>query len=309
MSPKLSLIAPIFNEELVVEEFYKQAKNNLVALTENYEIIFIDDGSSDNTWSKIRRIAESDKKIIALRFSRNFGHHFAITAGLQKATGEYAIVMDTDLQDDPKVIKNLYDEINKGYDVVFVNRIKRTDKLMYKILQRLFYIILNSLSGLKFDHRQANFSMISRKVIDAFNLFPESSRFYISTVHWLGFKTTSIDAQHQKRFDGKPSYSFKKRFALASDIIISFSERPLKIGIYFGVFSSGMAFIASAYIIICKILWGFEIQGWTSIMTTITFFSGLLLIVIGIMGIYLGRIFKEVKKRPLYILSEAINLT
>jgi dolichol-phosphate mannosyltransferase len=204
------------------------------------------------------------------------------------------------------VIKDLYSKAKEGYEVVFVSRINRPESFGYLFLQKIFYKLLNLFSGLKFNSRQANFSIIEDKVVNAFRQFPENSRFYGSTIKWLGFKTTEINAPHGTRFSGKPSYTFKKRVKLALDIILSFSDRPLKFAIYFGTLMALLAIIISVWIV-----WGalndeFVVLGWASLMASIFFVGGSILIVLGILGTYLGRVFNEVKNRPLYVISDEI---
>ncbi len=174
-------------------------------------------------------------------------------------------------------------------------------------MQKIFYWILKSLSGLNFDSSQANFSIISRKVVDAFKSFPENARFYGSTIMWLGFKRSKIFADHGKRFSGRPSYTIKKRLRLASDIILSFSERPLKFAIGAGVILSTISLLVAAWIIYAAINWGYSVTGWTSLIFSIFFFSGVMLVFLGIIGVYLARVFQEVKRRPLYVVSERLN--
>ena len=267
----------------------------------------MDDGSIDNTWSKILDASKLDKKIKGLKLSRNFGHHYALTAGLHETVGDWVVVMDGDLQDRPEVIPDLYQKSQEGYDVVFVSRKNRPERLPYKILQKIFYGLLKVLSGLDFDSSQANFSIVHRKVVDAFNSFPENARFYGSTIMWLGFKRSKIFADHGKRLSGKPSYTLKKRLRLASDIILSFSERHLKFAISIGIIISTISIVAAAWIIYAAFTWGYSVTGWTSLIFSIFFFSGVILIFLGIIGIYLGRVFQEVKRRPLYVVSERAN--
>jgi dolichol-phosphate mannosyltransferase len=270
-------------------------------------VIIVDDGSLDRTWLKISDASKLNKKIKGLKFSRNFGHHYALTAGLHETIGEWVVVMDGDLQDRPEVIPYLYQESQKGYDVVFVSRKNRPEKIYYRALQKIFYWFLKSLSGLNFDSSQANFSIIHRKVVDAFKSFPENARFYGSTIMWLGFKRSKIFADHGKRLSGKPSYTIKKRLRLASDIILSFSERPLKFAIGVGVILSTISILVATWIIYAAITWGYSVTGWTSLIFSIFFFSGVILVFLGIIGIYLGRVFQEVKRRPLYVVSERLN--
>ena len=305
--PKLSVVIPVLNEETLIQELIERVTLNCEKITNDYEVIIVDDGSLDRTWLKISDASKLNKKIKGLKFSRNFGHHYALTAGLHETIGEWVVVMDGDLQDRPEVIPDLYQESQKGYDVVFVSRKNRPEKIYYRALQKIFYWFLKSLSGLNFDSSQANFSIISRKVVDAFKSFPENARFYGSTIMWLGFKRSKIFADHGKRLSGKPSYTFRKRLRLASDIILSFSERPLKFAIGVGVILSTISIIVATWIIYAAITWGYSVTGWTSLIFSIFFFSGVILVFLGIIGIYLGRVFQEVKRRPLYVVSERLN--
>jgi dolichol-phosphate mannosyltransferase len=303
----LSVVVPVLNEETLIQELIKRVTLNCELITNDYEVIIVDDGSTDNTWLKISEASNLNKKIKGLKFSRNFGHHYALTAGLHETVGEWVVVMDGDLQDRPEVIPDLYKKSQEGYDVVFVSRKNRPERIYYRALQKIFYWFLKILSGLNFDSTQANFSIINRKVVDAFKSFPENARFYGSTIMWLGFKRSKIFADHGKRLSGKPSYTLKKRLRLASDIILSFSERPLKFAIGVGVMISIISILVAAWIIYAAITWGYTVTGWTSLIFSIFFFSGIILVFLGIIGIYLGRVFQEVKRRPLFIISERLN--
>ena len=304
---QLSIVLPVLNEETLVEELLTQVQQNVSLIATEYEIIIIDDGSSDQTWNLISKRASVNKNIKAIKFSRNFGHHYAITAGLKASTGDWVVVMDADLQDKPQIISKLYDKAQEGYDVVFVSRHNRPESIFYLGLQKLFYFTLNLISGMHFDSSQANFSIISRKVVQAFNGFPENARFYGSTIMWLGFKRTHITADHGVRHSGTSSYTISKRLKLALDISLSFSERPLKFAIVVGMLLSTFSVIYSAWILYASIMWSYKVEGWSSIMISIYFLSGILLMVLGVLGVYLGRVFREVKRRPLYIIDELIN--
>ena len=303
----LSVVVPVLNESTLIEELITQIKLNSQKITEQFEIIIIDDGSIDQTWDLIAKFAGKDKRIRGIKFSRNFGHHYAITAGLQKSIGDWVVVMDGDLQDRPEVIQKLYKKAQEGYDTVFVSRINRPEAWYYLITQKIFYWFLSFLSGIEFDNKQANFSIINRKVVAAFNEFPENSRFYVSTIKWLGFNNSFVTAEHGKRFSGKPSYTLRKRIKLAVDVIVAFSERPLRFSIYLGLSVSLFSILGAIYILIKAFLQGFSVVGWSSLIISVFFFGGILLIVLGILGVYIGQIFKEVKSRPLFVISENIN--
>ena len=303
----LSIVIPVLNEETLIKELIRRVGMNSQAVTKDYEILIIDDGSNDDTWGQIISEAKSDRRIRGIKLSRNFGHHYAISAGIHNATGDWIVVMDGDLQDRPEVIPQLYAEANLGFEVVFVSRINRPEKKYYLIAQRLFYFGLKKISGIYFDPTQANFSIISKKVGQAFKLFPENARFYVSTIKWLGFKTGTITAEHGKRYSGTPSYTFKKRVRLAAEIIIAFSERPLRVSIYFGVLVSTLSMIGMIIIFYKSLVTGYDVIGWPSLMLSIYFLGGTILTVLGILGIYVGQIFREVKERPLYVIQDKIN--
>jgi len=304
---EICVVAPIYNEEGNVLEYVKRTTKVLESISDRYEIILVNDGSRDKSWQIIEEITENNEKIKALNFSKNFGHHYAISAGLKHANANWVVVMDSDLQDRPEVIKDLYDKANEGFDIVFVDRTNRPESKPYIALQRIFYIILKLLSGLNFNYKQANFSIISSKVVESFNAISENTRFYVSTIKWLGFESTSISANHGRRFSGKPSYSISKRFKLAFDIITSFSERPLKIGIVIGLGFSALSLSIFLWIILKYLTTGFSVLGWPSLIASILLLNGITLTVLGIIGVYIGKIYNETKSRPLYIIKNKIN--
>jgi dolichol-phosphate mannosyltransferase len=302
----LSVVIPVFNESALIAELIKRVRDNLKLITEDFEIIIVDDGSQDNTWNLIEIESKSEIRVKGIKFSRNFGHHYAITAGLHRANGNWVVVMDGDLQDRPEVIPELYDKAMTGYDVVFVSRQNRPEKLYYQIAQKIFYWILRTFSGVDFDSRQANFSIISKKVVEAFKQFPENARFYGNVIKWLGFKSTFILANHGTRFSGSPSYTLKKRVKLASDIILSSSDRPLKLSIISGLFLSTISLIFMTVLILRSVNYNFELSGWTGVILTLLFSTGTILTVTGVSAIYIGEIFKQVKERPLYIIDKSL---
>jgi polyisoprenyl-phosphate glycosyltransferase len=215
--------------------------------------------------------------------------------------------MDGDLQDRPEVIPELYSKAKEGFDLVFVSRVNRPEKIYYRFLQKIFYYLLNLFSGLNFDSKQANFSILHRKVVDAYKLFPENSRFYGSTIKWLGFNSASINAQHGSRFSGKPSYTLRKRFQLALDIILAFSNKPLRMIIYLGMILTTISIMTLALVLTKKIQMpnGLNNETFTTFGTFLL--GGVILIALGIIGIYIGNIYIQVKQRPLYVVSEKIN--
>ena len=307
MNFELSVIVPLYNEKSIVKELNKRLNQTLLRMHIAYEIILIDDGSDDETWSEILLAAKGNEFITGVKLTKNFGQHHAITAGIAQARGNWAVIMDGDLQDEPEIIPKLYEKALEGFDIVFVSRIKRKEKYLYQLAQRFFYFTLKFLSNIDFEPRQANFSIISRKVMISYLKFSEQSRFYGSTIKWLGFHTSSISATHGKRFVGKPSYTLKKRFKLAADIILAFSDRPLRIAIGLGLVMSALSILMVTWILIGVSSWGFSVVGWPSLIAAIFFSTGIILVILGILGVYLGQVFKEVKNRPLYLISDSIN--
>jgi polyisoprenyl-phosphate glycosyltransferase len=305
---KYSVVIPVLNEESIIQELVDRLVKVMNNLKGNFELVIVDDGSTDSTWFILQNICALNKNIKAISFSRNFGHHVAITAGLHESCGEWVIVMDGDLQDRPELIPKLVEEKEKGFDVVFVSRANRPISFVYKFFQKTFYFVLRILSGTKFDSTLANFSIISREVVEAFKKFPEKARFYASTVKWLGFASTNIKADHGERYGGKTSYTLRKRISLAVDIIISFSDRPLRISIFLGFGLSLTSIFIFIWILFTKFTWGYDVVGWTSLIASIFLIGGSILSILGILGVYIGRIFTEVKNRPLYIINRKINI-
>ena len=304
----ISVIVPFYNEGKNVIELHKSISSNLEGICEKSEIILIDDGSSDDTWKYISDLCLIKDSIKGIKLSKNYGQHYAITAGLRYSTSEFTIVMDGDFQDRPEVIPALIRKIEEGFDIVFVNRKGRPETIIYRIFQYLFYKFLNLISGINLDRRQANFSIINRKVVEAFNKFEENSRFYPGIIKLLGFNRTDIDASHGIRNNGKSKYSVKSRINLAIDIILTYSDKPLRFAILLGLFMATGSFILSVHIILKYFLYGFTVTGWASIIVSIFFSSGIILINLGIIGMYLGRVTNEVRKRPIYMIDEARNL-
>ena len=303
----LSVVIPVHNESSLIDELVKRVKTNVKLITEDFEIIIVDDGSKDNTWNLIENEAKSENRIKGIKFSRNFGHHYAITAGLCNAIGEWVVVMDGDLQDRPEVIPELYKKAREGFDVVFVSRQNRPEKLYYRIAQRFFYWALRIFSGINFDARQANFSIINKKVVEAFKKFPENARFYGSTIKWLGFKRSFILADHGHRYSGKPSYTLRKRIRLASDIIISFSERPLNTMIMVALTMGFINTSIGVWITYEFMTNGNDLNYIILLIVNIFIISITLVIFLGVIGIYISRIYNESKNRPLYVIDSICN--
>jgi glycosyltransferase involved in cell wall biosynthesis len=305
--PQLSVVIPVLNEENLIIEMIERVTLNCQNITEQFEIVFVDDGSTDKTWELLEGAGHKDRRVKGLNLSRNFGQHYAITAGLDYANGEWVVIMDGDLQDVPEVIPELLEKAQQGFDIVFVSRQNRPEKIYYLMAQRLFYAFLNKLSGLNFDPSQANYSIINSKVVMAFRKFPEYSRFYASTIKWLGFKSTSIKANHGSRYSGRPSYTLRKRIKLAIDIITAFSERLLNFSILLGVISF-LSVLTVAVIGRGRFLAHDSNFLYSNINMMLLLICGIMVLVLSIYGLYIRNIFMEIKHRPLYIVSNTLNI-
>jgi dolichol-phosphate mannosyltransferase len=304
---KISVVSPVYRTEKIVDELCNRLIKNLETITSEFEIILVDDCSPDNSWKEIENNTQNDSRIKGLKLSRNFGQHHAITAGLDHAEGEWIVVMDCDLQDRPEEIKSLFEKANEGYDIVYAKRVDRKDSFFKKLNSKLFYIVLSSLSGMKFNGEIGNFGIYRKSVIESVKLMKEPFRFFVTSVKWVGFKSSSIPVEHDKRYEGKSSYSFSKLISLGLNISISYTNKPLKLFIYIGFLMA----LVSILIIIWSLYkkWTGEITelGYTSIICSIWFLSGLIISAIGVVGIYIGKIYDGIKNRPLYIISEKIN--
>ncbi|MBX9786264.1 MAG: glycosyltransferase family 2 protein [Alphaproteobacteria bacterium] len=298
---EISVVIPVYQAENILQVLHDRLKKSLESITEDYEIIFIDDGSKDKSWDLIEDISKSNQRVRGIRFCRNFGQHCAITAGLDRCDGNYVVVMDCDLQDPPEEIPRLYKKIKEGYPVVLAIRKERKDSYMKILYSYLFYKTLSILSGLKFNSELGNFRMVSRKVVDNFRLMQDQIRFFISLMEWMGFPSTSIEIKHAERLHGKSNYNFKKSWDLALNVIIANSERPLKASIVLGVTISLLSFFFSCYIICKSIYYKTYILGWSSLIVATMFIGGVIIMNIGLLGIYINKIFEQVKRRPHYI--------
>lgn len=303
----ISVVVPVFREEAVLHELCSQIRTALSQVADDFEIILVEDGGGDQTWDIIRQLSAEDRRIKGIKFSRNFGQHYAITAGLDACDGDWVVVMDGDLQDRPEVIPELYAKAQEGYDVVFVARQKRPEGLIYQFAQRSFYKTFQYLSGTDYDPAHGNFSIISRKVLEHFRGFRESLRFYGAIINWLGFKWVSLPARHGERYAGTSSYTPAKLLRLAGDVILAHSNRPLHFSIALGLFMSGVSFLAGCYILTLALFTDFSVEGWASLIVSIYFTGGVILVVLGIIGIYIGKIFTELKGRPLYIVADRVG--
>lgn len=308
---KVSVVIPMYYEEEVAEECYKRVSKTLKELKEyEYEIIFVNDGSQDKTLKILEEIARKDSNVKVISFSRNFGHQAAVTAGLKEVTGDAIVIMDADLQDPPELIPDMLKYWEQGNEIIYGTRKTRKGESAFKLLTaKMFYKTLNALSDVEIPKDTGDFRLVDRKVIDVINNMPEHNKFLRGLFSWVGFKQMSYEYERQGRVAGKTKYPLKKMLKLASDGIISFSTKPLKLLGTLGVLSIVISVIILIYALIS---YAFKLNnlsaGWTSIMVAITFFAGVQLLSIWIMSEYIGRIYEETKKRPQYIVDKKINI-
>ena len=304
---KLSVIVPMYYEEEVAYEFYNRLKNVVEEIDFNYEIIFINDGSKDNTLMILKGIANEDSNVRIIDFSRNFGHQVAVTAGILNCKGDLAVVIDADLQDPPELIVDMIEEWKKGFDVVYAKRKTRKGESKFKLVTaKYFYKILSNLADIEIPRDTGDFRLIDKKVIESFKEMPERNRFIRGMISWVGFKQTFVEYNRDERFAGETKYPLKKMIKFATDGIISFSSKPLKVMSSLGILTLFVSFIILIYSIVSK-LYGNTSSGWTSIMCVLVFFSGVQLVSLGIIGEYIARIYDESKNRPLYLINEMVN--
>lgn len=304
---KLSIVIPVYGCKNALNELYKRLKVSVKKITNDYEIILVNDSCPQNSWEEVQKVCKNDDKVIGINLSRNFGQMKAILAGLDYSTGEYVVVMDCDLQDRPEEIPNLLKKLNEGYDVVFARRKNRKDSFIKKFISKIFYKIYSYATDQPYDETLCNFSISKRKVIDAYCKMRENHRAFVMYIKWLGFNHGALDVNHDKRFEGKSSYNMKKRIKMATDILFSQSDKILKFIVYFGFILTSISFLYTIYIIVHHILSKSLTVGWTSIIVSIFFVGGMLMSVIGIVGLYVGNIFMQSKNRPLYVIKDVIN--
>jgi dolichol-phosphate mannosyltransferase len=311
MDKKISLVIPMYYEEKVADECYKRIKNVLNNLEKyEHEIIFVNDGSKDNTLSILENIAKKDDKVKIISFSRNFGHQCAVTAGIKYVTGDVICIIDADLQDPPEIIGDMLKLWEDGSEVIYGKRKTRKGESAFKLFTaKAFYKTLNSLSDVEIPKDTGDFRLVDKKVIDVINSLPENNKFLRGLFSWVGFKQTPFVYERQERFAGETKYPLKKMFKLASDGIIGFSTKPLKFVGAMGIISIVISFVILIYSVISYIFKLNDLtSGWTSIMITITFFAGIQLLSLWIMSEYIARIYDDTKQRPQYIIDKKINI-
>ncbi|MBF0277214.1 MAG: glycosyltransferase family 2 protein [SAR324 cluster bacterium] len=304
----ISIVAPVFCEEIIIEETYRQLTGVLQAMDHyQYELIFVNDGSTDQTHSILKKIAERDHHLKVISFSRNFGHQMAITAGIEKARGHAVITIDSDLQDPPALIPQMIELWEAGNEVVYAKRTERQGETYFKKISAVFfYKFLNYLSNIEIPENTGDFRLLDRKVVDVINNLEEHNRFIRGLVSWVGYRQVAIEYVRQPRLAGKSKYSLGKMLRFAIDALLSFSNKPLRLALNLGFFSIVIAFLVLIYGLVMHWV-GNTIRGWTSTLVTILFLGGVQLFTVGIIGEYLSRMYDDLKGRPLYVIDEELN--
>jgi len=305
--PGISVVIPVYNEELILDKLYERLTSVLDTIDRNFEVILVDDGSRDNSPEIMKRLHDRDPRIKVIRFSRNFGHQIAISAGINFVNGDVCIIMDADLQDPPEVLPQFLEKWREGYDVIYAIRTKRKENIFKRASYAVFYRILSSISNIEIPLDSGDFCVMDRKIVNILNRMPERNRFVRGIRSWLGFKQIGLPYERDKRFAGEVKYTFRKLLRLAFDGVISFSFVPLKMASLFGFAVSLFAFIYAIATLFQKLFTDTTVPGYTTIIIMVCFFGGVQLITIGILGEYVSRIFDEVKKRPLYIVNDLIG--
>ncbi len=302
-----TVIIPIYNEELNLEELHQRLMKATALLDQPFEVIFIDDGSRDRSFSMLKNFHDQDQRFKIVRFSRNFGHQVAISAGLDVARGEAVILMDGDLQDPPELIPQMVAKWKEGYEVVYTVKTSRREHTLKRFAFLAFYRILNALSSIAIPMDAGNFSLMDKRVVAVFHAMPERNRYISGMRAWAGFSQTGISYHRDPRFAGKPGMSLARLVHLALDGIFSFSNIPLRLAIYLGLLVAFAAFGGGLYVLYQKLFTDKAILGWASTILSVLFVGGMILLTLGVIGEYISRIYEEVKSRPLYVIRDKIG--
>ena len=306
--PNLSIIIPLFRCAESISGLSSRLINSIESIGISYEVIFVNDGSPENDWQEVSNQASINQNIKGINLSRNFGQHYAISAGLTFSSGEWIIVMDGDLQDRPEEIPALWAKAQEGYSVVLARRTERQDSRLKKTFSRWFYKILAYLTDTEQNAEVANFGLYHRKVIDAILSMKDKTRYFPAMVKWVGFRQTEIKVSHAPREKGKSGYNFKALLHLALNTILSFSDKPLRLTVKLGIYISAFSFLFALITFFRAVLGQIEVLGYSSLIISIWFLSGVIITLLGMLGLYVGRIFDQVKNRPVFIVDQTINL-
>ena len=307
-TPRISVVSPVYGCAGCLRELVARLQTTLTAIGETWEIVLVDDASPDAAWPVARELGAADPRIKAIALSRNFGQHHAISAGLDFASGDWVVVLDCDLQDRPEEIARLWAKAREGHDVVFAEREARQDGWLKRTLSRSFIALLNWLSGTTYDYRTANFGIYARAVVEAVRSMGDPSPFFPIMVRWAGFRATSIPVQHDARGDGESSYTLRKLARLALETVLSHSDKPLRLVAALGLMVSVIALAITGFSVLRYLHGDVTVAGYTSVIASMWLLAGVMLFCMGIIGLYVGRVFESVKRRPLYVVRERVNL-
>lgn len=308
MPSTISIVLPVFNEEQTLSALYERLTTVMRQLGTPYELIFINDGSRDGSLEFLRALSKEDQNLKVISLSRNFGHQMAITCGLDHARGDAVVIMDADLQDPPELIPKLLEKWQEGYDVVYAVREHREgESLLKRATAMLFYRLIRRLADVEIPTDTGDFRLLSQRAVEALKASKERVRFMRGLVSWIGYRQTGVRFTRQGRFAGNTKYSIRKMLKFAIDGIIAFSFVPLQIATYFGFLISGISFIYTLYALALKLFTDRPLLGWTSVIVAILFIGGVQLITVGLIGEYIGRVYEEVKQRPLYLVDETLG--
>lgn len=305
--PHISIVSPVYNGEGIVQELVNRIVEHTGKITSDFEILLIEDRSPDNSWKEIRLAASLDSRVKGVRLSRNFGQHNAISAAMEMAQGDYLILMDCDLQHDPVYIPELYRIIKQGFDIVYTRTITREHHPLKNVMSKAYYRFLKVISNFDMDPNIGNYTILSRKAIDGYNKYNDYNKAYLWALRWAGYDYAVLDIEHKNRYSGKSSYSFTKLIRHAVNVATTNSNKLLFITFYLGLVTSLLAFLGILFIVYKYFTIG-ALEGWSSLMVVIMFFSGLILTAIGICSIYISNIFDQTKNRPRYLISETVNV-
>lgn len=305
---EISIVSPVYKGEEMVSDLIDRIEKSVSKITDSFEIVLVNDASPDHSWDAIMENCKKDYRVKGINLSRNFGQYYAISAGLSFAKGQWVVVMDCDLQDRPEEIPNLYKKAMEGYDIVYARRQRRKDSFLKRLSSTLFHRLYDFLSGMHTDKQIANFVLMSHDVVVEFNKMREVSRSFTPLLNYLGFRSAYVDVEHSYREDGKSSYTLKKLLKASSDTIISNSNTPLKLAVGIGFFMTFISFGFAVYNVIAKLIGIIQVKGYTTTIFSIWFIGGLILCFMGVSGIYIGKIFDQVKGRPFFIVREKINI-
>lgn len=306
MNPTISIVAPVFNESETVSLFYERVKKVLDALGDPWELVLVDDGSTDGSTDKIRELGELDPNVRPVIFARNFGHQIAVTAGLDFSRGDAVVIIDSDLQDPPEVIPDLIAKWREGFEVVYAVRAERVGESWFKLFTAsLFYRIIYSITDVNIPLDTGDFRLLDRLVVDVMNQMRERARFLRGMSSWIGFKQVGVEYKREARHAGETKYPFKKMYKLARDAITGFSYFPLQVSTYLGFIAAGISIVAIPVVAAARLAGSSAFFGQATTLIAVLFFGGVQLISLGILGEYIGRLYDEAKGRPLYIVRQA----